>query len=315
MHIKIIDSKEKYDNTGTCTKVVQYNEHEDKERFAAGLSPEPFFDGCGVVDAATVTEKIDNNRAKLSRDEDKFFVVIVSPSAEEIALMGKTEAEQAAAFQRYIREEVIPQYADGFGRKISTSDGQRDMNGDDIMFFGKIHHNRDTTKESDGNMHAHLIISRKSLDGLLKLSPLANQRQNTGSFRGGFCRDNFYEACESRFDKLFHYSRRPLEKTYRYLTTMKNGEMSDRVFLQERVIYQRAERKRNDAILREYFASLQDNQEKAVVEKEKSVAEVGISLSLGLINDEPQQVPQYVPSDEERKKKKQKKKGIRPRYW
>jgi hypothetical protein len=186
------------------------------------------------------------------------------------------------------------------------------------MFFGKIHHNRDTAQESDGNMHAHLIISRKSMDGSLKLSPLANQRQNTGSFRGGFCRSYFYAGCEERFDDFFGYSR-PLEKKYFYHNINKNGELWRKIDLHERVYeerYQRERQRRNDAAL---WQELYGEREKSVpekeksVEQEKSIAETGISLALGLINDEPQQVQQYVPDADEKKKKKQKRKGIR--YW
>ena len=43
MIVKVQGGGKVYANTGSCSDVVSYLQHEDAERLQAGLTPEPFF--------------------------------------------------------------------------------------------------------------------------------------------------------------------------------------------------------------------------------------------------------------------------------
>jgi len=64
-----------YGNTGSCTGVVNYLAHEDIDRLKQGKDQEHFFTlDKDIVSDKEVIFKIDNNKAKLCKDESKFFV-------------------------------------------------------------------------------------------------------------------------------------------------------------------------------------------------------------------------------------------------
>lgn len=68
-----------YANTGSCVAVTNYLQHEDLERMKKGEEVQPFFNQFrDYVSAREVTFKIDNNKAKLSRTDAKFYVNVSS---------------------------------------------------------------------------------------------------------------------------------------------------------------------------------------------------------------------------------------------
>lgn len=96
-----------YANTGSCTGVVTYLQHEDLERIRQGQQAEPFFNQYrDFVSPKEVTYKIDHNRAQLHKTDAKFFVITVSPSEKELAAMGASPEEQARAMKEYIRKDI-----------------------------------------------------------------------------------------------------------------------------------------------------------------------------------------------------------------
>lgn len=172
-----------YANTGSCVAVTNYLQHEDLERMKKGEEVQPFFNQFrDYVSAKEVTFKIDNNKAKLSRTDAKFYVITVSPSEKELRCMGRTPQERAEALQRYIRQDVMRNYAEGFGKGLRS---------DDVEYYAKIHFNRDG--DSDSDMHAHIIVSRKDRSNTRKLSPKTNHtgKKNCGNVKGGFDRTDF----------------------------------------------------------------------------------------------------------------------------
>lgn len=100
MIVKVQGGGKVYANTGSCSDVVSYLQHEDAERLQAGLTPEPFFNQeQNRISPKEVTNKIDNNRKGLKAKEAKFYVITVAPSREELRKMGATKEEQAAAMK------------------------------------------------------------------------------------------------------------------------------------------------------------------------------------------------------------------------
>ena len=175
-----------YANTGSCVAVTNYLQHEDLERMQKGEEVLPFFNQFrDYVSAREVTFKIDNNKAKLSRTDAKFYVITVSPSEKELRCMGRTPQECAEALRRYIRQDVMRNYAEGFGKGLKS---------DDVEYYAKIHFNRDG--ESDSDMHAHIIVSRKDRSNTRKLSPKTNHtgKKNCGNVKGGPAKRSFRSA-------------------------------------------------------------------------------------------------------------------------
>ena len=147
-------SKGTYNNAGSCRQLANYCEHEDMERITEGIFVEGFFNFTDDdVPKAEVIRQIDINIGQLMKTDAKFYAIHVSPSEKELTQMGKTEKEQSEAMKRYIREVFIPAYARNFNKNL---------NEEDIMFFGKIHFKRDRS-QNKLNMHCHLIVSRKDV--------------------------------------------------------------------------------------------------------------------------------------------------------
>jgi hypothetical protein len=229
-----------YANTGSCRAVTGYLQHEDLERMKNGEEVQPFFNNYrDYISAQEATYKIDNNKAKLSRTDAKFYVITVSPSDRELEKMGRTPQEQSEAMRKYIREDVMQHYAEGFGKGL---------NKEDMEYYAKIHFERKGNDRND--MHVHIIVSRKDRSNTKKLSPKTNHtgKKNCGNVKGGFDRTDFFRKCESSFDKRTGYERDPAQ-SFDYLNAMKNGSPEDiarQVERAERVRHERVERMKAD---------------------------------------------------------------------
>ncbi|WP_283686661.1 DUF5712 family protein [Dysgonomonas sp. Marseille-Q5470] len=216
-----------YNNAGSSSRLARYLEHEDNERMEKGIYTEGFFNLTEEnLYKSQVVKNIDNNKAQLLKTDAKFYAIHISPSAKELTVMGTTEQEQTEAMRRYVREVFIPEYAKNFNKGLSAKD---------IKFYGKIHFDRDRSENSEGNMHCHLIVSRKDQCNKIKLSPLTNHRNTKkGAIKGGFDRTNLFQQTEQGFDKLFDYIR-PLHESFEYYNTMKNGNISEQLRMEERM--------------------------------------------------------------------------------
>lgn len=220
-------SKGTYNNAGSSRRLAAYLEHEDLERMEKGIYTEGFFNLTEEnLYKSQVVKDIDNNKAQLLKTDAKFYTIHISPSARELQVMGTTEQEQAEAMRRYVREVFVPEYAENFNRGLSA---------EDIKFYGKIHFDRDRSDNNEGNMHCHIIVSRKDQANKIKLSPLTNHRDTKkGIIKGGFDRTTLFQQVEPGFDKLFKYNR-PLNESFEYYNTMKNGSITEQIKIQERI--------------------------------------------------------------------------------
>ncbi|OJX63750.1 DUF5712 family protein [Dysgonomonas sp. 37-18] len=220
-------SKGTYNNAGSCKRLAQYLEHEDLERMEKGIYTEGFFNlSEETLYKSQVVKDIDSNKAQLLKGDAKFYAIHVSPSTRELQAMGTTEQEQAEAMRRYIREVFIPEYAKNFNKGLSAQD---------IKFYGKIHFNRDRSENTGGNMHCHVIVSRKDQSNKKKLSPLTNHKNTKkGTVKGGFDRTSLFRQVEQGFDSIFNYDRL-LTETFEYCNTMKNGSITEQIKMQERM--------------------------------------------------------------------------------
>lgn len=222
-------SKGTYNNAGSSRKLASYLEHEDLERMGKGIYTEGFFNLTEEnLYKSQVVKDIDNNKAQLLKTDAKLYAIHISPSAKELQAMGTTEQEQAESMRRYVREVFIPEYAKNFNKGLSA---------EDIKFYGKIHFDRERSENSEGNMHCHIIVSRKDQANKIKLSPLTNHRNTKkGVIKGGFDRTSLFQQAEKNFDQLFNYNR-PLEESFEYYNTMKNGCITEQLNIQEQRIF------------------------------------------------------------------------------
>lgn len=185
--------------------------------------------------------------------------------------MGISEQEQAEAMKRYIREVIIPEYAKKFNKGLSAGD---------IKFYGKIHFSRDRSN-NELNMHCHLIVSRKNQSSKKKLSPLTNHKNTKkGTVKGGFDRKNLFQQAEQRFDKLFSHKRK-LTESFDYYNTMKNGNISDQLKIQERQIAVE-------------IANIQKNKP-VNKESQKVNTDLGLSSVLGLLTPDVGKEEEQIP--------------------
>lgn len=222
-------SKGTYNNASSSRRLCNYLEHEDLQRMEQGIYTEGFFNLTeDNLYKSQVVKDIDNNKAQLLKTDAKFYAIHVNPSEQELKAMGNTEQEQTESMKRYIREVIIPEYAKNFNKDLSA---------EDIKFYGKIHFDRDRSKNKGNNMHCHLIVSRKDQSNKIKLSPLTNHKNTKkGMVKGGFDRTNLFQNAEKGFDKLFCYDRQ-LTETFEYYNTMKNGSIADQLKMQERQLF------------------------------------------------------------------------------
>jgi len=186
-----------------------------------------------------VRQGIDQNVAKLSRDDAKFFLINISPSEKEILHLKALYGEQGAREQlKAYANEVMDQYAKNFKRD-NINDNQ------DLIYFGKLENNRYYTykdlevrkgKAKKGEpkpgeqMHVQVIVSRKDASNSIKLSPLNNSKGSNAEHSkkvGQFDRVAFKKVTEQVFDKLFGYDR-AVSESFNYANALKNGSYEEK---------------------------------------------------------------------------------------
>lgn len=239
MYINITDS-EKGNNKITSGELVHYL---DKENRLFPEQPQQWFNGNTLESPSyEVKNSIDNNHAKLSKTDAKFFLINISPSQKEIASMKeKHGGESETAFKAYA-VKIMDEYAKNFNRPGIKSHK-------DLLWFAKLEHHRyyshkdkevkngekkaGQLKEGE-HLHIQIIVSRKDMTNTIKLSPMNKSRGRNKAHSkrmGEFNRSAFKQSGEKVFDKLFGFER-PIRDTYKYLNTEKNGTLQEKLEIQ-----------------------------------------------------------------------------------
>ena len=312
MHIDFAPPSEgTYNNAGSSRQLANYCEHEDLERMEKGIYTDGFFNLTDDdIYKSKVIKDIDSNIGQLLKTDAKFYAIHVSPSEKELQAMGSTEQEKAEAMKRYIREVFIPEYAKNFNKKLSETD---------IKFYGKIHFDR-SRSNNELNMHCHLIVSRKDQSNKKKLSPLTNHKNTQkGKVTGGFDRVNLFQHAEQGFDRLFGYNRQ-LSESFEYANTIKNGNIDDKLKMQEQVLqepkqYFTGENKKEvfQSSEKENMIScnLDSKQEYKHSNNQQNNSGVDSLLSIFSLGDSNNYDATLAEELQAQKRKKKKKKGIR----
>jgi diadenosine tetraphosphate (Ap4A) HIT family hydrolase len=175
-------------------------------------------------------ERIDGNRSKLGSDEAKFYMLSLNSSqAEQVHLIGRevnsleelTPEERQAVYRKLEKftRSAMDEYARNFQREAVKDGG-------DLMYYARIETKR-TFSYSDEevkkglakigdvkpglNLHVHVIVSRKSKNGKVKLSPAAKSAGNSwelegrGTVKRGFSHENWKVSVQQCFDREFQY--------------------------------------------------------------------------------------------------------------
>ncbi|WP_034728362.1 DUF5712 family protein [Chryseobacterium sp. JM1] len=239
MYINITDS-ETGNNKASCGQLVQYLEKENRTPSEDGREQELWFSTARRdVIHQEVRVKIDNNIAKLGKNDAKFFLVNISPSQKEIAfLRGKFGDQGAEDKLKEFAIRAMDAYAQNFRR--TGIEGSKDL-----LWYGKLEHFRyyshkdpevkqelakvGQRKEGE-QMHIQVIVSRKDITNKIKLSPMNNSRgknEQHSAKVGQFDRLAFKGSGESLFDSMFSFERE-LKDTMNYALIMKNGNAEEK---------------------------------------------------------------------------------------
>src|SRR5690606_10517231 len=239
MFINITDS-ETGNNKGSCGQLVNYLEKEHRTAITENSNDELWFnDVSREITPQEVRVKIDNNVAKLGRNDAKFFLVNISPSQKEIAFLKEQFGDQGA-------EEKLKQYAvavmDAYAQNLKRPGIESSK---DLVWYAKLERNRyysnndpevkegtakvGKTKEGE-QMHVQVIVSRKDKTNKIKLRPMNNSRGNNKQHSakiGQFNRVAFKNSGEQIFDEMFGFDRL-LKESVNYALTMKNGTTDEK---------------------------------------------------------------------------------------
>jgi hypothetical protein len=241
MFINISDSKEAA-NKGSSSGLVHYLEKEN--RLDKLKAPEYWFNGQAInIDPYDVMRTIDNNVAKLSKADAKFFLINISPSQKEIAFLRAQYGDDGVKEQlKGFAVRVMDAYAQNFKREGIGSH-------EDLVWFAKLENyryysfndpevkqgikKRGDRKEGE-QMHVQVIVSRKDATNTIKLSPMNTSRgknEQHSKKMGQFDRVAFKQSGESLFDSLFEFDR-GLKDTMAYANTQKNGSLAEKMEMQ-----------------------------------------------------------------------------------
>lgn len=235
MHIHITDSEEGT-NKGSSSQLVHYLEKENRMRPVYGEEdPEYWFNHARMnIPSYEVRMALDNNIAKLSKSDAKFFLINISPSRKELAFLKEQYGE--GQIKEKLKEyaiTVMDEYARNFKRSGIESSK-------DLLWFGKVEEHRyyshkdpevkegvkkrGDLKEGD-QWHVQVVVSRKDITNRIKLSPMNKSRGKNAKHSlkiGQFDRKAFAASGERIFDEQFGFQRQ-LAETFRYADVLKNG--------------------------------------------------------------------------------------------
>ena len=238
----------KHGNCESCSELVHYLEKENEREGVEIEDREMFFShNQEQVSSFDVTNSIDHNKAKLSKNEAKFYMLSVNPSQREMQFIAKQiSGRNVSSLEEMTKSEIekfklaLKDYTRGvmdeYGKNFN-----KELEGKDILYYGKVEHERRYSRfdkeVKDGlkkvgelkpgfQSHVHVIVSRKDITNKIRLSPFANHKNSKNILNGkqvqiGFNRKEFAQNCEKRFDSKFGYDR-PLKHSFEYRHTNKN---------------------------------------------------------------------------------------------
>ena len=174
MYVKIHDPKRYGDNKGTCAKLVEYLDKENLDKTFE--EREEFFNQKrNDVGMGEVISSIDSNRTGLGKNDSKFYMLSINPSQKELEHIAKkvsgrhiTELSQFTPSEKKLYEKELKNYArvvmDEYAKNFN-----RGLNGDDILYFGKLEHERRYSRD-DSNLLSerkeHIKLNKDDVENI-----------------------------------------------------------------------------------------------------------------------------------------------------
>jgi hypothetical protein len=228
-HIKVAMVNKAHGNAGSCKQYIDYLEKENEGK--AITEQEYFFnDKSDFIAGKKAQELIDNAPKQGIRGKDaKYFEVIMSFDKNE--LNGKSDQD----IKDFVKESFPKIYAQSVTGKT--------VDPDLLIWVAKLEQERkykNTNPETKTGLkkkgdrkegdqrHLHIIVARKTSDNKISISPLSSYKKaSEGVIKSGFNRNHLRQQYETAFDQKFNYDR-PIEKTFRYQNTIKNGTAEEK---------------------------------------------------------------------------------------
>ena len=173
MYVKIINPKTNgrkvYSNRGSSQRCVNYLVAEAKQ--AGGEAT--FFGSSGSIPktAAEAVALLDTNVKGLGKDDPKFHSLVLSPSYDELLLIGNNPK----ALEQYT-QNVMGLYAENFSLKNGEQLGELNL-----VWTATIHRERANRGTDEGvqgekkeglQTHVHVMVSARDADQKITLNPL-----------------------------------------------------------------------------------------------------------------------------------------------
>ena len=315
-----ITASETGNNKGSSGALVNYLEKENHLQIekGRGLIQENWFNGTGnEISRQEVRTRIDQNIAKLGRNDSKFFLINISPSQKELAHLYQKYGEQGTKEKlKEFSVKIMDEYAKNFKRRGINSHK-------DLLWYAK-HENyryyKHTDKEvkegirqngerKDGKQdHIQIIVSRKDITNKIKLSPqnTSKGKNNEHSAKlGEFNRTAFKQSGELLFDKAFGFDR-GLKETIAYSNTMKNGTAEQKIQMRTLDNMQNHQRK-SDQIIIELATGVAKGTFESVGQMFSSTGKFATDL-LSILMEPVYIAPQVDPIDESNRRRRKKNK-------
>lgn len=226
MYIKIINSynkpSSKFSNFGSCSRTVNYLKGEAKEK---NQECSFFNSENDNISPDEVKEQIDSNTKGIVKEDEKFFSLAISPSAEELEAIGKDKEK----LKEYVKD-VMKIYAENFNIK------GKQLNQDNLLYFATLHEERKYkgtdykvknkeekagNKKSGDNTHIHVIVSARDKQMKITLNPLKSRRR--------FSIDSFSEKSSIQFAEKFNH-RKTLYDYYSYCNYKINSNIENKLY-------------------------------------------------------------------------------------
>ena len=185
MYVKLLNPRTNgrmvYANAGSARRATNYLAQEAKEQGQAAT----FFGAAarGDLSADAVGELLDANHQGLGKEAAKFYSLVLSPSAEEVAALGNSPD----ALRQYTRD-VMELYAQNF--KLA---GGNVLHEPDLVWAATLHQerkNRGTDAGAQGDYkpglqtHVHVLVSARDAAQKRTLNPLGKaERFNRVAFQ------------------------------------------------------------------------------------------------------------------------------------
>lgn len=219
MYIKIInpatDGKQAYTNRGSARQATNYLEGEAKKQGDTAV----FFNAeKDQLSGDEAVQLIDSNRKGLRRDDAKFFSLVVSPSAEELAHI-RNDPERLKAFTTRVMQE----YAGNFTLKSGKSLDEKDLVWVATKHEERKHRGHDGApsgqKKEGPQTHIHLMVSARDKEQKITLNPLGNKDR--------FNRVTFYSKSNVTFEQEFGYVKQAARQSKTREAAAGKGQSTD----------------------------------------------------------------------------------------